>query len=495
MEKTIKYILALLLVCATLLQGDQALLHEVEGLYNKIPYASKSETRQILHDLENFYINAVVQNDKKSIIKTLNGIVKCQKLLGLDSSTYEKELYALTGKKKSKAISSSKTQTSDTSNTEKRILFDTAPSIRSIKVHNNTLIIKFTHPLHTDDVLPFKLKDKKVYKAIFDIRANLNFPPPPLTFTNIQKAKIAQNRHNKVRVVLENDSTIYANAFIRKGTLFIQVNNDNTRQQLKQKTVFQPIRSRPKTESTAKVPLPSPTLHRPALHTIYAGNKRIVIDAGHGGKDSGAIGYKKYQEKYAVLKVAKQLKKMLTKQGYKVYLTREDDTFIKLSDRTHFANQKKADLFISIHANAAPSSQKLSLKGIETFFLSPAKTAKAKRIAAQENASAMNLDTISKDTLLSFLNRTKIVQSNKLAIDIQSAILSSVKKKYDRIVDGGVREAPFWVLVGAQMPAVLIEIGYITNPLEGERLFNPFYQKALAEGILQGINNYFSKNP
>ena len=494
MEKTIKYILALLLVCATLLQGDQALLHEVQGLYSKIPYASKSETRQILHDLENFYINAVVQNDKKSIIKALRGIVKCQKLLGLDSSTYEKELYTLTGKKEGEPASHSQKRPSGTSTPERRVLFDDAPSIRSIDVHNNTLIVKFNRPLHTDDVLPFKLRDKNRYKAIFDIRANLNYPPPTLSFTNIQKAKIAQNRHNKVRVVLENDSVIYANAFIRKGTLFIQVNNNQTRQPPRHKPVFQPIRKRPKTESAAKVPLPSPALQHPATHAVYASGKRIVIDAGHGGKDSGAVGYKKYQEKRAVLKVAKLLKKMLMKQGYKVYLTREDDTFIKLSDRTHFANRKKADLFISIHANAAPSSQKLSLKGIETFFLSPAKTAKAKRIAAKENASAMNLDTISKDTLLSFLNRTKIVQSNKLAIDIQSGILSSVKKKYDKIVDGGVREAPFWVLVGAQMPAVLVEIGYITNPLEGERLFNPFYQKALAEGIAQGINNYFSKN-
>jgi len=486
MEKTIKYILALFFICATLLQGNQALLHKVQGLYSKIPYASKSETRQILHDLENFYINAVVQNDKKSIIKALRGIVKCQKLLGLDSSTYEKELHSLTGK--------TTADVSKTVVTSSKPLFNDAPSIRSLNIHNNTLIVKFNRPIQTNDVLPFKLKDKQHFKAIFDIRANLNFPPPKLSFTNIEKAKIAQNRHNKVRIVLENNTMIYANAFIRKGTLFIQVNNDKILQSPAPKPVFQPIRKPPKTESAAKVPLPSPALHHPAAHAVYASSKRIVIDAGHGGKDSGAIGYKKYQEKRAVLKIAKLLKNMLIKQGYKVYLTREDDTFVKLSDRTHFANQKKADLFISIHANAAPASQKLSLKGIETFFLSPAKTAKAKRIAAKENASAMNLDTISKDTLLSFLNRTKIVQSNKLAIDIQSGILSSVKKKYDKIIDGGVREAPFWVLVGAQMPAVLVEIGYITNPLEGERLFNPFYQKALAKGILQGINNYFSKN-
>jgi len=490
MEKTIKHIVALLLVCVTLLLADKALYMEVEGLYKKIPYASKEQTKQILHDLENFYINAVVQNDKKSIVKTLKGIVKCQKLLGLDSSTYEKELYTLTGKKESAAPAAKRTTPLPPA--ESKLLFS-APDIRSIKVEQNTLMIKFSRPIQTDDVLSFDIANKGTYKDIFDIRANLNFQPPKLHFSNLKSAKIAQNRRNKVRVVLQNDSKIYAKAFIRKGTLFIKVNNQTTNPATivkREKPVFKPIRKQPKIQTPKQVPLSVPTPSK----AVYANNKIIVIDAGHGGKDSGAVGYKKYQEKRAVLKIAKLLKNMLQKQGYKVYLTRERDKFIKLSDRTHFANQKKADLFISIHANAAPASQKLSLKGIETFFLSPAKTEKAKRIAAKENAAAMNLDKYSKNTLLSFLNRTKIVQSNKLAIDIQSGLLSSVKKKYDKIVDGGVREAPFWVLVGAQMPAVLVEVGYITNPTEAERLFNPFYQKALASGIRNGINNYFAKN-
>ena len=220
-----------------------------------------------------------------------------------------------------------------------------------------------------------------------------------------------------------------------------------------------------------------------------------MIDPGHGGKDSGAVGYKKYQEKKAVLKISKTLRDLLKKRGYKVYLTRDSDKFIKLSKRTDFANKKNADLFISIHVNASPSSQKLTLKGIETFFLSPAKTEKAKRIAAKENKSAVtNLNSMSKNTLLSFLNKTKIVQSNKLAIDIQKGMLAKVRKKYKDVRDGGVREAPFWVLVGAQMPAVLVELGYITNPTEADRIFNPFYQKSLAEGIVNGINNYFINN-
>ena len=162
MEKTIKYILALLLVCAPLLFGDQSLFHEVEGLYAKIPYASKNETRQILHDLENFYINAVVQNDKKSIIKTLRGIVKCQKLLGLDSSTYEKELSSLTGTKEQSSPPPPHKGTRSASSQIHKLLRDEAPSVKSIDLHHNTLIVKCNHPLHTDDVLPFKLKNKNL---------------------------------------------------------------------------------------------------------------------------------------------------------------------------------------------------------------------------------------------------------------------------------------------------------------------------------------------
>ncbi len=484
MGKLINKIVALFFVCATILFADVSLQMQIESIYKKIPYASKSDTKHILHDLENFYINAVVGNDQKSIVKALQGIIKCQKLLRLDTSTYEKELKQRIGIKKTAIVTKKIPQT-----IQKQPSF-LPLNIRSIKTQDNTIIIKFDHPAIRSDILSFSLKQKNKYKEIFDLRANLNFKARPLNIKNIQKIKLAQNKRDKVRIVLQNDSKIYAQAFIRQGTLFIKINN--TTSTPTQKATFKPLKHKPAIVLKNK----SVPIHEPyASHkSIYAGSKTIVIDAGHGGKDSGAVGYKHYQEKRAVLKVAILVKKMLQHQGYRVYLTRDDDTFVKLSNRTHYANQKKADLFISIHANAAPNKQKLSLKGIETFFLSPAKTNKAKRIAAKENASAMGLNRISKDTLLSFLNRNKIIQSNKLAIDIQGEILSSVRAKYDKIVDGGVREAPFWVLVGAQMPAVLVEIGYITNPLEGERLFNPFYQKALATGIRNGINNYFVKN-
>jgi N-acetylmuramoyl-L-alanine amidase len=135
------------------------------------------------------------------------------------------------------------------------------------------------------------------------------------------------------------------------------------------------------------------------------------------------------------------------------------------------------------------------MKGIETFFLSPAKSERAKRIAALENrADISSMGYYSKLTFLNFLNREKIIASNKLAIDVQKGILFNLRKYFKDVQDGGVREGPFWVLVGAQMPSILVEVGYITNPTEAKRLFNPFYQKLIAKGIADGIDNYFLYN-
>jgi len=452
----------------------------------------------LLHELENLYITSVVNENKIATIKTLKGIVKCQKLLGINYKTYQNELNLLTRKKEiskkkpNKTIKTNK-EKSVKQHVPKRVKIphitnrNTTLKIRSINQKNNTIIIKFDRPIDRKKMLFFEINRDGTYKDIYDFKANLNFKSPKLSLPTVKSAKIAQNRKGKVRLVLEDKNKIYSNAYIRKGTLFIEVQkNPKVAHKVHKKTNKKLIKS-------TKVAIPKIT--KKYKKSISTSKKIVVIDPGHGGKDSGALGYKKYQEKVTVLKIAKLLKNLLKKEGYTIYLTRDSDKFIKLSQRTHFANLKKADLFISIHANASPKSQKLTLKGIETFFLSPAKTSKAKRIAAKENKSAItNLNSMSKNTLLSFLNTTKIVQSNKLAIDVQKGMLSKIRNKYKNTKDGGVREAPFWVLVGAQMPAVLVEIGYITNPTEGDRLFNPFYQKSLAEGIANGINNYFINN-
>jgi len=483
MERIIITKVLLILFFSFSLLFSTSSIKEIDGLYKKIPYASKSETAHILHELENLYISAVVSDNKLGIAKTLKGIIKCQKLLGLNSKTYESELAELSKNSPKPKITPKPKQTQKPKKQPTVTQKNSILKISSIKQKNNTIIIKFNKPMHKSKMLFFEINQKGSYRDIYDFKANLNFKAPKLSLSTVKSAKIAQNRTGKVRLVLADKNKIYSNAYIRKGTLFIEIQkNPNTTRKPKIIAYKKPKISKEPTTKQAK-------------GTLYASSKIIVIDPGHGGKDSGAVGYKKYQEKNAVLKISKTLQGLLKKKGYKVYLTRDRDKFIKLSKRTHFANKKGADLFISIHANASPSAQKLTLKGIETFFLSPAKTEKAKRIAAKENKSAVtNMNSMSKNTLLSFLNTTKIVQSNKLAIDLQKGILTKVRKKHKDVRDGGVREAPFWVLVGAQMPAVLVEVGYITNPKEADRLFNPFYQKSLAEGMANGVNNYFINN-
>jgi N-acetylmuramoyl-L-alanine amidase len=218
----------------------------------------------------------------------------------------------------------------------------------------------------------------------------------------------------------------------------------------------------------------------------------VVIDAGHGGKDNGASCCKVKVEKKVTLSVSSKLKKRLEDKGFKVYMTRDDDSFVRLPNRTEFANKKKADIFISIHANAAPKESLNSVfKGIEIYYLSPAKTDRAKEAAAKENAVMFEgKDFYTTNEYLSLISREKIVESHKLGLDISKMMLSTVRNSFGPVSDGGVKPANFWVLVGAQMPAVLVETGYITHPTEGGNLMNNYYKSLLAKGIAEGVERY-----
>ncbi|MGN8458260.1 N-acetylmuramoyl-L-alanine amidase family protein [Helicobacter pylori] len=224
-------------------------------------------------------------------------------------------------------------------------------------------------------------------------------------------------------------------------------------------------------------------------------HKKIVLDAGHGGKDCGAMSTNLVCEKDIVLEVVKFLHKELKKRGYSVLLTRDKDIYIDLVGRTELANKKGADLFISVHANSIPKHSTSNAHGIETYFLSTARSERARKVAEQENKDDVNLmDYFSKSLLLNSLNTQRLIVSNKLAIDVQYGMLQSVRKNYPDVVDGGVREGPFWVLAGALMPSILIEIGYNSHAIESKRIQSKPYQKILAKGIADGIDSFFSKN-
>ncbi len=231
------------------------------------------------------------------------------------------------------------------------------------------------------------------------------------------------------------------------------------------------------------------------IKTKHKKHKKIVLDAGHGGKDCGAMSANLVCEKDIVLEVVKFLHKELKKRGYSVLLTRDKDIYIDLVARTELANKKSADLFISVHANSIPKRSTSNAHGIETYFLSTARSERARKVAEQENRDDVNLmDYFSRSLLLNSLNTQRLIVSNKLAIDVQYGMLQSVRKNYPDVVDGGVREGPFWVLAGALMPSILIEIGYNSHAIESKRIQSKPYQKILAKGIADGIDSFFSKN-
>jgi len=218
----------------------------------------------------------------------------------------------------------------------------------------------------------------------------------------------------------------------------------------------------------------------------------IVIDAGHGGHDCGALCAGK-QEKDIVLQITKRLAKAFKKKGYRVYLTRGKDKFLKLGERTRIADRMDAKVFISIHANAIANQSRFEVvEGIETYYLQKTRDARSQRVATRENASVLQgADKLSKNVIIdSVLNGPKIVESNKLALDVQHSIMKQVKHRYPDVRDGGAKPAPFYVLVGASRPSILVEVGYITNSKERKRLFMPEYQEQIAKGIVTGVSRY-----
>ncbi len=215
---------------------------------------------------------------------------------------------------------------------------------------------------------------------------------------------------------------------------------------------------------------------------------RIVVDAGHGGHDAGTIGPTGLQEKDLVLDVALRLGKLLqSKLGADVVYTRSDDTFIPLENRTAIANQQQADLFISIHAN---SSRNPSARGIETYYLNFTSSADALEVAARENAVSEKSIHELQDLVKKITLRDKIDESREFAADVQRSLYTGVAAKAPAIKNRGVKKAPFIVLIGANMPSILAEISFISNPTDEKRLLTSEYRQKIAEYLYRGIDRY-----
>lgn len=230
---------------------------------------------------------------------------------------------------------------------------------------------------------------------------------------------------------------------------------------------------------------------------FFRERKIVVIDPGHGGDDPGAIGPRGLREKDVTLDMAKRLKKILEETyNLEVYLTRDSDRFISLKDRTLFANRKKADLFVSIHANASPRK---NTRGTETYLLNWTNNSEALRVAARENRISVEKMKESRSELgmiLTSLEReSKRDESLKLAHFIQNSLISRLSRSYSRITDLGVKQALFYVLVGAEMPSVLVEVAFISNPREERLLRSRTFRQRSAEAMAKGIYRYILSLP
>ena len=215
--------------------------------------------------------------------------------------------------------------------------------------------------------------------------------------------------------------------------------------------------------------------------------RRVVIDAGHGGHDPGAIGKLGTKEKDIALAISKRLKVHLEKQGLEVLLTRDDDRYLKLEERTRFANQKEGDLFISIHCNASVNRKS---HGVETYTLNVSSDRYAIRLAARENASSEKSISDLQFILADLATKANTGDSTRLAQHVQGNIVSHLRGKYSNVRDLGHKEALFYVLLGAKMPSILVETAFISHPEEEKRLRTPEFQEDLAVAIARGVERF-----
>ena len=218
--------------------------------------------------------------------------------------------------------------------------------------------------------------------------------------------------------------------------------------------------------------------------------RRVIIDAGHGGHDTGAIGPSGVPEKVVSLSIARKLKATLERAGLEVLLTRDDDTYVKLEDRTRFANKQRGDLFISVHCNAAP---RRSLRGVETYTLNTSSDRYAIRLAARENSSSEKGVGDLQFILADLATKANTEESDRLAAGVQRSLVRSLKTRNPGLKDLGHKEALFFVLLGAKMPAILVETAFLSNPEEEKLLSSKEYQDEVATAIADGVQTFLDE--
>ena len=371
-----------------------------------------------------------------------------------------------------------------------------SPERRELVVVNN--IRHWTGPEYTrvvidvDDEVQYENKrlfnPDRIYFDLYPAQISPNITGKSFPVKNgfLKRIRIAQHNKEVVRVVLDFASISDYSVFplYNPNRIVIDILGTGKGREVT------PAHLAKVTETPPKSSQPNRSGRYSMARQLGLGVGRIVLDPGHGGRDPGALSSNGLREKEITLDIALRLKRLLEKRiGCEVILTRSTDRFLSLEERTAIANSNEADLFLSIHTNA---SNNRKLKGIATYFLNFAITPDAEATAARENAiSSKNIrklqELIKKITL-----NTKIDESQEFATYVQQGMSSFLSNHYKSTNNLGVKQAPFYVLIGANMPSIIVEVAFITNREEEKLLSQPLYRQRLSEAIYKGIVDYIN---
>jgi len=306
----------------------------------------------------------------------------------------------------------------------------------------------------------------------------------------LKGARVGQYKPDVVRVVLDTENIRDFKVFPLSdpARLIIDVRGERPTEISR---VEQSISATPEKVVTSKTEEPPAIIEKkvkPPRKPLISKIRRIVVDPGHGGHDPGAVGATGLQEKDVVLAIGLRLREMLIEElGVDVVMTRSNDIFIPLEERTAIANKVNADLFLSVHANAAPNRQ---ATGIETYYLNLAKTEKVAQLAAKENGTSLEKVSILQAILFDLMANYKLNDSAHLADEVQKSLHKKIKNRHADVKNLGVKQGPFYVLVGATMPSILVETAFLSNVVEESRMREPIYLEMTAEGIVDGVRSY-----
>lgn len=300
----------------------------------------------------------------------------------------------------------------------------------------------------------------------------------------LKRIRAAQYQPEVVRVVLDLEEIAHYKIFTLEDPFRVVIDVFGQKKELAGSALSSTAGFAARKEQGLSTPLS-------LVQQLGLGIGKVVIDPGHGGKDPGGIGPTGLKEKDIVLDIAWKLRKLIERElGWKVVMTREKDVFIPLEERTAIANSQEADLFISIHTNASPREEG---KGVETYFLDLATSPEAMETAARENMTSVRRISDLQILLKDILFNTKRNESSRMAHVVQTAMITHLSKHYSNVENRGVKQAPFFVLLGAEMPSILVEVSFISNPDEEKQLKRDAYRLTLARGILEGLKDYADK--